>query len=107
VAGTAAGSSITVTLAGTPLATAGTLALVRTGAGDVLVAHAPGGAFTALSTACTHQACEVTAFASQAFVCPCHGSEFDVDGRVVRGPATAPLRQYTTQLAGDVLTITA
>jgi nitrite reductase/ring-hydroxylating ferredoxin subunit len=41
---------------------------------------------------CTHKGCK---FAWQAqksyFECPCHGSRFDRDGKVVNGPASAPL----------------
>jgi Rieske Fe-S protein len=107
VGGTVSGSTIRVTISGSALAGAGALALVTTSAGDVLVARTGADTFVALSAGCTHQACEITAFSGQTFICPCHGSEFDTNGRVVRGPASSPLRQLATQFAGDVLTITA
>jgi hypothetical protein len=37
----------------------------------------------------------------------CSSSTFDVNGRVVGGPAPAPLHQYPTQFTGGILTITA
>jgi cytochrome b6-f complex iron-sulfur subunit len=108
VTGTANGSaSISVNVAGTALANTGTLALVRSSIGDVLVARTGDATFSALSSACTHAACEITGFSGQVFVCPCHGSQFDASGRVVGGPAPASLRQYTTQFANGVLTISA
>jgi cytochrome b6-f complex iron-sulfur subunit len=107
VAGSFSGSTITVSVPGTALASPGTLALVTTSAGDVLVARTGADTFVALSAGCTHQACEITGYSGQTFVCPCHGSEFDTGGRVVRGPAAAPLQQFATQFAGDVLKITA
>jgi cytochrome b6-f complex iron-sulfur subunit len=105
VAGTASGGSITVSVDGTALAPVGALALVRTTIGDVLVAHTAADAFTALASVCTHQACEITGYAGQTFICPCHGSQFDATGHVVGGPAPRALRQYATQFANNVLTI--
>ena len=107
VSGTLSGSTITVTVTGTALATTGTLALVRTSGGDVLVARTGDTSFVALSSGCTHQACEITGFSGQTYVCPCHGSRFDSSGRVVNGPAVTPLPQFQTQFSNDVLTITA
>jgi cytochrome b6-f complex iron-sulfur subunit len=107
VTGTPSGQSITVTIDGTALAPVGSLALVRSSIGDVLVARTGAETFSAVSSACTHQSCEITAYSGQVFVCPCHGSQFDASGRVLAGPAVTSLRQYTTQFANGVLTITA
>jgi cytochrome b6-f complex iron-sulfur subunit len=108
VSGTASGSTaITVTVDGTPLANTGTLALVRSSLGDVLVVRTGADTFNALTSQCTHAACEITAYSGQTFVCPCHGSQFDASGKVLGGPAPAALRQDTTQFANGVLTISA
>jgi cytochrome b6-f complex iron-sulfur subunit len=106
VNGTLSGSTITVTTAGTALATAGGLALVKTPSGDLLVARTDGSTFVALSAGCTHQNCEITDYSGQTFVCPCHGSRFDVSGRVVQGPAATALPMFPVQFANDVLRIT-
>jgi len=106
VSGAISGSTVTVAVAGTPLESTGTLALVRTSAGDLLVAHTGVETFTALSAACTHQRCEVSGYEGQTFICPCHGSRFDTSGRVVQGPAPRPLTTFQTQLVDGVLTIT-
>jgi len=108
VTGTASGSaSIAVNVDGTALASTGTPVLVRSSRGDVLAVRTGASTFNALSSQCTHAACEITAFSGQSFVCPCHGSQFDASGKVLGGPAPSPLRQYTTQFANGVLTISA
>ena len=49
-----------------------------------------GAAFSALSLVCTHLGCTVEQQVD-GFACPCHGSRFDVDGKVLHGPATKAL----------------
>ncbi|SFV34105.1 QcrA and Rieske domain-containing protein [Thermoflavifilum thermophilum] len=62
--------------------------------------------FTALSAFCTHQGTIVSYVASQnLFYCPAHGSEFSTSGTVLRGPASAPLKQYTVQINNNILTV--
>ena len=104
---TASAGAIALTIDATsPLATVGAAALVQTASGNFLVARPAQDTFTALTAVCTHEACTVTGFQSPVFVCPCHGSEFTTAGAVARGPASAPLRQFATRFAGNVLTIT-
>ena len=53
---------------------------------------------------CTHLACAYHWEASaDKFVCPCHGSEFSVDGKVLMGPATRPLDRYATKIDNNRL----
>jgi cytochrome b6-f complex iron-sulfur subunit len=48
--------------------------------------------FVAYSLVCTHLGCTVEP-KGQEFACPCHGSRFDANGRVLKGPADRPLQQ--------------
>ncbi len=106
VAGSAAGGAVTLAVdAASPLAAVGAAALVQSSAGSFLVAHTGPDAFTALTATCTHQACTITGLSGTTYVCPCHRSGFDQSGRVVNGPATAPLRSFPTSFAAGVLTI--
>lgn len=53
------------------------------------------GALHAVSSVCTHQGCEV-AFnpTERSWDCPCHGPRFDIDGKVLDGPAKRPLEKH-------------
>jgi len=48
------------------------------------------GGFYALSLICTHLGCTVTV-TEDALSCPCHGSRFDRQGKVLTGPADRAL----------------
>jgi glycine/D-amino acid oxidase-like deaminating enzyme/nitrite reductase/ring-hydroxylating ferredoxin subunit len=51
-----------------------------------------GGAVHAVSPICTHRGCQVKFnSAERTWDCPCHGSRFDVEGRVIHGPAVRDL----------------
>lgn len=45
----------------------------------------------ALSSYCTHRKCKLKAEGNHTFYCPCHGSTFDPDGHVTKGPARRDL----------------
>jgi len=65
--------------------------LVRTGE-DAVVAYTP---------ACTHLGCAYHWDNTiRQFECPCHGSVFSIDGKVIAGPAPRPLDQYAARIAG-------
>ena len=50
----------------------------------------------ALSLLCTHLGCLVTVN-EERIACPCHGSEFDLQGNVLKGPADRPLRRFLVE----------
>lgn len=58
--------------------------------------------FAAVSAVCTHLGCTVQYFNSdRRFHCPCHGSVFAADGKVLHGPAPRPLEWLEVTLARD------
>jgi Rieske Fe-S protein len=99
-------NSITLAIdAGSPLANVGSAALVQASGRNFLVARTAAETFSALTAICTHEACTVTGFQSQNYVCPCHGSRYSLTGVVLNGPAPSSLAQFQTQFAGNTLTI--
>jgi Rieske Fe-S protein len=71
----------------------------------VLVTQATEGQFTAFSTVCPHQGCNVDKVTGESVRCPCHGSTFALDGSVVQGPATSGLASRTVSVEGGQLTL--
>jgi len=92
--------------ASSPLATVGNAAQVQYGSGTLLVARTAQDTFAAVTAICTHQACTITGYNNQIYTCPCHGSQFDTNGQIKKGPANSALRKYQTQFANNQLTIT-
>ena len=39
------------------------------------------------------------------FLCTLHGSKFNLDGKVIKGPAEHPLKKFTTSLDQEELVI--
>lgn len=51
-----------------------------------------GGKLHIVNTTCTHMGCELNwNSAEKSWDCPCHGSRFSYDGKIIEGPATKPL----------------
>jgi Rieske Fe-S protein len=59
----------------------------------------------AFSRKCTHLGCTVNAFQQGVASCPCHGSQYDLSGTPVKGPAAKQLHQYSASLKGTMITI--
>jgi cytochrome b6-f complex iron-sulfur subunit len=55
--------------------------------------------FYAISSICTHLGCNVNHVAGDGFACPCHGSLYDANGQVSRGPAPQPLSWFGLSLS--------
>jgi Rieske Fe-S protein len=50
------------------------------------------GSVRAVSPICTHRGCQVQFNnAERTWDCPCHGSRYDVEGKVIHGPAVRDL----------------
>lgn len=64
------------------------------------VVYNRGGELTAYSLTCTHLGCTVEA-QGEGFACPCHGSHYDRDGRVLNGPARDPLPRLRVEVGED------
>lgn len=88
------------------LTLAGGAMLVDTASDTILVIRTSDTEAVAVSAICTHAGCSMDYAADQQLIdCPCHGSQFATDGRVLRGPAVRALRVYSVTLANNMITI--
>ena len=72
--------------------------------GEAVILGRDAGGLYAMSAACTHAGCLVdvtTSGGTEELYCPCHGSLFDANGGVKRGPAGLPLQHYQVEVAAD------
>lgn len=77
---------------------------VATGAGPLILMRADE-SFSAVSGICTHLDCRIR-LNGNFLRCPCHGSTFEPDGTVIRGPAKRPLPTFAVRIDDDSLEIT-
>ena len=65
-----------------------------------------GGTFYAFDDTCTHAGCSLAhgRLDGTTVTCACHGSQFDVtSGKVLRGPASRPVRSRVVKVEGENL----
>lgn len=60
----------------------------------------PEAMFVVFSNHCTHVGCPAQA-TSAGFSCPCHGSQYDVQGDRIAGPAVRPLDRFQWEVRAD------
>jgi glycine/D-amino acid oxidase-like deaminating enzyme/nitrite reductase/ring-hydroxylating ferredoxin subunit len=72
-------------------------AIVRQGPSKIAAYRGKDGALTTRSAACTHIGCHLhwNSFET-CWDCPCHGSQFAVDGTALNAPAISPLAEVET-----------
>ena len=56
---------------------------------------------TVFSSHCTHLGCKIDKLEGDRFVCPCHGSEYDLNGKVIKGPAYKNLETVPSRISED------
>ncbi len=71
---------------------------------DIAVERKADNTYTALLLLCTHQDNQLTV-TSNGYSCALHGSNFDKNGQVLKGPAAEPLKHFTTTVSGSNLVI--
>jgi cytochrome b6-f complex iron-sulfur subunit len=74
--------------------------------GQFYLARLDNGSFLALSPACTHLGCSLNWDpGSRRFICPCHGSTFDIAGEVLTPPAIRGLASFPLQIENGIIKV--
>ena len=74
--------------------------------GQFYLARQDDGSFIALSRSCTHLGCSLPwDEKARRFICPCHGSSFDIGGEVLTPPATRGLDSYPIRIENGVILV--
>jgi Rieske Fe-S protein len=71
----------------------------------IVVTQPSAGVFKGFSSTCTHAGCTVNKVADGTIDCPCHGSKFNLDGTVAKGPAQKPLEAKAVVVEGDSIVL--
>jgi cytochrome b6-f complex iron-sulfur subunit len=73
-------------------------------AGQAVIVGRDAGGLYALTSICTHDACDILTegtVASTGISCNCHGSKFTINGDVTQGPAKAALTHFEVTVGKD------
>ena len=81
--------------------------LVQPGAAEkIVVVHGRDGNLHAVTSVCTHKGCDVLYDKDLGHLrCPCHGSEYGLDGHNIKGPAKRPLKPYNVTVRSGRIVI--
>ena len=83
---------------------AGGSAVIRKGLKKVAVSRDANGVLQEFSAVCPHLGCIVEYNSTEkTWDCPCHGSRFGTDGKVINGPATTSLELFAEALYQEIL----
>jgi cytochrome b6-f complex iron-sulfur subunit len=81
--------------------------IVRVGKSAIALAKTEDGQVRAFSALCTHLGCVIQYQAEhRVFHCNCHGSEFDLTGNNLSGPAPVPLKPRFVEIKKDEIFVT-
>lgn len=53
------------------------------------------------SSRCSHLGCTINKIENEKLVCPCHGSTYNLSGKVVKGPASNPLKELNYKIDSE------
>ena len=91
----------------TSLSKVGGSATVKLAGEEILLIRSSASEVRGVSPKCTHQKCALKYNPKTANLdCKCHGSSFDLTGKVLKGPATKKLKTYATTLKDGRIVIT-
>ena len=65
------------------------------------------GEYRLMSSRCTHLGCRISEIKNDNFICPCHGSSYNKDGKVIKGPSIRNLQLVDFELdeLNNIITI--
>ncbi|WP_153502738.1 QcrA and Rieske domain-containing protein [Cumulibacter manganitolerans] len=72
---------------------------------SIVITQPVKGDYVGLSAICTHQQCTLREVSNATIYCGCHGSEFTLEGKVQKGPATADLDPRKIKVDGDYFVV--
>ena len=60
---------------------------------DSVIVSKGKGHINVFSSKCTHLGCLINKTENEVLICPCHGSQYAFDGKVIKGPANKSLKK--------------
>lgn len=65
---------------------------------DEVIIHKKGDEISVFSARCSHLGCTINRHQNDRLICPCHGSEYSVEGLVLKGPSSRPLEKLHCEI---------